>query len=226
MKRVNVEVWSDFVCPWCWIAKRRFEKAVHEMAQEVDVVVTYRAYRLAKGAQPAAFKAALYQKFGNTQAAEGMMGTVAKYGANEGLKYNFDTMRFGDTSDAHAVVKSITLPEDKQRVVERLYQAATTDGIDIFDRKVLISLVSELNLASNEIAFDSPKIAAEIASDELEVNKLSSGVPLFIFDGKFQLSGAREVTAFENALRRTANDVPEAIVDVAGTGCSVDGCTM
>lgn len=226
MKSVNVEIWSDFVCPWCWIAKRRFEKAVIGMKGEVDVIVTYKSYRLAKGAMPDDFKAALYKKFGNATAAEGMMATVGEYGAKEGLQYNFDTMRFGDTSDAHALVKSIKSDEDRHLIIERLYQAATTDGIDIFDREVLNSLVKDLTLSEGALDFDSPQIAAEIASDELQVNKLSSGVPLFIFDGKFQVSGAREVAAFENALRRAANDVPEAIDDVAGTSCSVDGCAV
>ncbi len=226
MKSVNVEVWSDFVCPWCWIAKRRFETAVHEMAEEVNVIVTYKSYRLAKGSKPDDFKTALYKKFGNATAAEGMMATVGEYGAREGLQYNFDTMRFGDTSDAHALVKSIKSAEDKHLLIERLYQAATTDGIDIFDREVLISLVKDLGISVNTLDFDSPQIADEIAGDELQVNKLSSGVPLFIFDGKFQVSGAREVAAFENALRRAANDVPETIDEGPGTSCSVDGCAI
>jgi predicted DsbA family dithiol-disulfide isomerase len=226
MKSVNVEIWSDFVCPWCWIAKRRFEKAVLEMAKEVDVIVTYKSYRLAKGSIPDDFKSALYKKLGSAIPAEGMMSTVSEYGANEGLKYNFDTMRFGDTSDAHALVKSIKSPKDKHLIIERLYQAATTDGIDIFDREVLISLVKDLKISESTLDFDSTQIAAEIARDELEVNRLSSGVPLFIFDGKFQVSGAREVAAFQNALRRAANDAPESFEDVAGTSCSVDGCAI
>lgn len=181
------------------------------MAEEVEVIVTYKSYRLAKGSTPDSFKAALYKKFGNATAAEGMMATVSEHGVREGLQYHFDTMRFGDTSDAHALVKSIKSDEDKHLIIERLYQAATTDGIDIFDREALISLVKDLELSESALNFDSPQIAAEIAWDELEVNRISSGVPLFIFDGKFQISGAREVAAFENALRRAANDVANII---------------
>jgi predicted DsbA family dithiol-disulfide isomerase len=108
MKRVNVEIWSDFACPWCWIAKRRFEKAVQNLTGKIEVTVTPKAYRLAKGMKPADFQMAVQQKFGNAAAARQMMDTVAGHGAREGLTYNFGTMRFGDTRDAHALVKSVT----------------------------------------------------------------------------------------------------------------------
>jgi len=64
MKKVHVEIWSDYVCPWCWIAKRRFEQAVASLAGQVEVVVTNKAYRLAKGMAPMDYQTALYQKLG------------------------------------------------------------------------------------------------------------------------------------------------------------------
>lgn len=101
MKKVSVEVWSDFVCPWCWIAQRRFEKAVTALAGQVEVSITTKSYRLAKGVMPTDFKSALHRKFGNSAAADRMMAAVWDGGRGEGLAYNFDTMRFGDTSTAH-----------------------------------------------------------------------------------------------------------------------------
>lgn len=226
MKRVSVEVWSDFACPWCWIAKRRFEKAVLGLAGKVDVIVTPKSYRLAKGVVPGDFKEAIYLKFVSNTAAEQMMSMVAEHGAKEGLKYNFDTMRFGDTSDAHALVKSIVSPKDKHIAIERIFQAYTTDGIDIFNREVLISLVKDLKFFGGTLNFDSTQIAYEIAQDELEANRISNGVPLFVFNGDFHLSGARGVAEFENALLRAAEDVPESLDDVAGQSCGIDGCTI
>lgn len=226
MKRVNVEVWSDFACPWCWIAKRRFEKAVQGLAGQLEVIVTPKSYRLAKGMAPADFKEVLHQKFGNAIAAERMMAALAENGAMEGLTYNFGTMRFGDTSDAHALVKSIGATEDRLRIIERIYQAATTDGIDIFDREVLVSLAEELGLSGISLDFDSQKILSEISDDELEANRVANGVPLFVFNGKFHLSGALEVAVFEKALLEAAIDMPEPLNDVAGSSCSIDGCEI
>lgn len=225
MKRVNVEVWSDFVCPWCWIAKRRLESAIAGVAGRVEVVVTPRAYRLAKGMAPQDFKNALYSKFGDATAADRMMSAVAENGAIEGLAYNFDTMRFGDTSAAHALVKGIESPEDRQRVIERLYQAATTDGINIFDRAVLVSLAEEAGVSITSLDLDSRQLASEIARDELAANRIANGVPLFVFNGKSYLSGAREVAAFEKALLDAAAEVPEPFHGDAGASCSIDGCT-
>jgi predicted DsbA family dithiol-disulfide isomerase len=224
MKRVNVEIWSDFACPWCWIAKRRFEKAALGLAGQLEIIVTPKAYRLAKGMAPADFQTVLNQKFGSAAAAERMMTAVAETGAKEGLTYNFGSMRFGDTSDAHALVKSIGAAEDRQRIIERIYQAYTTDGIDIFDRKVLVSLAKEMGLSEASPDFGSSQIASEIARDEQEANKIANGVPLFVFNDKFHLSGAREVAVFEKALLEAAIDVPEPLDDGAGASCSIDGC--
>ncbi|AFQ52183.1 DsbA family oxidoreductase [Burkholderia cepacia] len=225
MKQVNVELWSDFVCPWCWIAKRRFEKAVFGLTGQLEVIVTPRAYRLAKDVAPVDFKVVLHRKFGNVAAAEQMMVAVAENGAAEGLTYNFNTMRFGDTSDAHALVKSIRAPEDRLRIIERIYQAATTDGVDIFDRNVLASLTREIGLSETSFDFDFSEIASEIAKDELMANRIANGVPLFVFNNKFHLSGAREVAVFEKALIEAAIDVAEPADDVATASCGINGCT-
>lgn len=226
MKRINVEIWSDFACPWCWIAKRRFETAVLGLAGQLEVIITPKSYRLAKGMAPADFQKALHQKFGNGVAAEQMMAAVAEKGAKEGLTYNFGRMRFGDTSDAHALVKSVGAPADRQRIIEQIYQAYTTDGIDIFDREVLVSFAREMGLSETSLDFDSSQIASEIARDEQEAEKIANGVPLFVFNDKFHLSGAREVAVFEKALLDAAIDVPEPLDDGAGASCSINGCAI
>jgi predicted DsbA family dithiol-disulfide isomerase len=156
MKTVNVTIWSDFVCPWCWIAKRRFDRAVAALNGEVEVVVTAKAYRLAKGTTPIDYTRALHGKFGNPAAADQMMAAVAENGRQEGLVYNFPTMRFGDTSDAHALLKSIADIGVRERVSERLYRAATTDGLDIFDREMLLALAAEAGAVDLAVDFASP----------------------------------------------------------------------
>lgn len=223
MKRVNVTVWSDFVCPWCWIAKRRLERAVAAMAGQVEVVVTPKAYRLAKGMAPQNFKTALHRKFGNVISADRMMSAVAENGVTEGLTYNFDTMRFGDTSAAHTLIKSIESPEGARRMIERLYRAATTDGINIFDTEMLAVLAKEVGVSTTSFDLESPRLAADIARDELEAGKVANGVPLFVFNNRFHLSGAREAAVFEKALLDAAIDMPEPFEE-AGATCGIHGC--
>ncbi|PJX22227.1 disulfide bond formation protein DsbA [Advenella sp. S44] len=222
MKKVSVEVWSDFVCPWCWIAKRRFDKAIASLLGKVDVSVTFKAYRLAKGAEPLEYRTALSQKFPSREAVERFMAIVGQNGVQEGLIYNFETMRFGDTTLAHALVKSIDSQALKLALTERIYKAATTDGCDIFDRDVLVSLAKEVGATDVAKDFINPTIISEIANDEVSANSIANGVPLFLFNGNAYVSGARDVAVFEKALLDTAVDSPEAIA----TSCSIDGCSI
>lgn len=226
MKTVNVEVWSDFVCPWCWIAKKRFEKAVTSLAGQVQVVVTNRAYRLARGVLPMDYKGALYQKLGGAAAADRMMGAVIANGLGEDLVYNFDTMRFGDTTAAHSLIKRIDEPRVAQRMMERLYKAVTTDGLDIFDREVLCSLAKEVGVADTTFDLGSARIAAEIQRDESQASRIANGVPLFLFNSSVFVSGAQEVGVFKRAILDVAREAPEAMVGVGdGESCGIDGCS-
>ncbi|PDS59932.1 disulfide bond formation protein DsbA [Rhizobium anhuiense] len=225
MKTVNVEVWSDFVCPWCWIAKRRLEKAIAGLAGKVEVSVTTNSYRLARGMAPIDYTRALHQKFGNPAAANGMMAAVGENGLSEGLAYNFETMRFGDTSDAHVMIKSIASSALADRLIERIYKAATTDGIDIFDRKALMTLAKETGVTDLDFDFDSQSVAYEIVSDEARANSIANGVPLFLFNDKLYISGAQPVAVFEKALMDAAVEKPEASGFADGAVCSADGCS-
>ncbi|HAP3218412.1 TPA: DsbA family oxidoreductase, partial [Escherichia coli] len=103
MPRISVDVWSDYVCPWCWIAKKRFEKGLEEFEYSKQVDVRHHSYRIASDHPPIPFRSALYQKFGGEHGAELMMNQIESTGKSEGLIYNFDTMLFGDTREAHTL---------------------------------------------------------------------------------------------------------------------------
>lgn len=226
MKTVNVQVWSDFVCPWCWIAKKRFDKAVASLAGQVQVVVTNRAYRLGSGVFPMDYKSILHQKLGGAAAADRMMAAVSANARTEGLVYNFNTMRFGDTTQAHALLKHINEPLIAERLMERLYKAATTDGLDIFDQDVLISLAKEVGVTDTSFDLGSARIAAEIQRDENEASRHANGVPLFLFNGSVYVSGAREVGVFERAIQDAAREAPEEMTGAGeGESCGIDGCS-
>ncbi len=98
MKQVNVTVWSDFVCPWCWIAKRRLERAAKSLEQQVAVVFDYKSYRLGRGTSPMDYRKAIAMKLGNSQAAAQLIEAVSAQAGMEGLTYNFEGMQFGDTT--------------------------------------------------------------------------------------------------------------------------------
>lgn len=221
MKKITVEVYSDFVCPWCWIAKKRLEKAIGALPSDVEVEVVPRAYRLAKGMQPIAFEKALVLKTGSQARAQVFMEAIQEVASLEGLDYRFDVMRFGDTSAAHQYVKAISSPTLQAKYVERLYAAGTTEGRDIFDERTLKDLAAEVG-ASDLFGFDSSEAA--ILSDEATVKGLGTGIPLFVVNGNRYLSGAQEVEVFSKVLKSAVEDLSNDGESVSGASCSISGC--
>ncbi|MET3677782.1 MULTISPECIES: DsbA family oxidoreductase [Pseudomonas] len=222
MKKITVEVWSDFVCPWCWIAKKRLEKAIDDLKDEVEVEIVPRAYRLAKGMTPVSFNQALVQKTGSQGRADMFMDAVRESAALEGLEYKFHVMRFGDTSAAHQYVKAISAPALQERYVERLHLAGTTEGKDIFNERVLWDLATEVG-ATDLVGFDSAEAA--ILSDEAAVNGLGTGIPLFMINGNRYISGAQEPAVFTKVLRAAMEELSSDEEAISATSCSITGCS-
>ncbi len=222
MKKITVEVWSDFVCPWCWIAKKRLEQAIDALGGQVEVEIVPRAYRLAKGMSPIPFKEALVQKTGSQGRADVFMRAIRGAASREGLDYRFDVMRFGDTSAAHQYVKAIADPALQVRYVERLYLAGTTEGKDIFNARVLRDLAIEIG-ATDLIGFDSAEAA--ILSDETAVSSLGTGIPLFVINGNRYISGAQEPAVFTKVLRAAIEELSSDEEAISATSCSISGCS-
>lgn len=225
MKHVNVIVWSDFVCPWCWIAKRRAERAAKAVVGDIAVSFEYRAYRLGRGEQPTDYRRAIERKLGNAQVAARLMSAVSDQAAQENLIYSFDAMRFGDTTLAHALVKSVESAADQHRLIELISMAGISDGRDIFDRDVLRGIGQEAGLDVNALKLDDPLVHKVIARDERDAGRIANGVPLFVFNDSLYLSGAQPLDVFEQAIRRAAEQAPlEEVATDDGASCSIDGC--
>ncbi|MCW3698907.1 DsbA family oxidoreductase [Burkholderia cenocepacia] len=225
MKKITVDVWSDFVCPWCWIAKKRLERAIENLPAQVQIVVTNKAYRIARGLAPMDFRQALLQKFGSESSARSMMQAVADNGAMEGLVYNFNTMRFGDTADAHALVKGVESADDQHALIEVLMKSSITDGLNIFDRGTLKDIALQTGIPEAVVeacVFEHSKIE----HDEMEANRVANGVPLFVFNSKFYLSGAQPLEVFQQALNRAIDAAPEEVSVGSGPSCDMGGCRI
>ncbi|GLO54055.1 isomerase [Pseudomonas putida] len=222
MKKITVEVWSDFVCPWCWIAKKRLGQAIDDLKDEIEVEIVPRAYRLARGMTPISFNEALVQKTGSQARADVFMEAVRESAALEGLDYRFDVMRFGDTSAAHQYVKAISDPALQARYAERLYLAGTTEGRNIFDERVLRDLATEVG-ANDLVDFDSAQAA--ILRDEAAVNGLGTGIPLFVINGNRYISGAQEPAVFTKVLRAAMEELSSDEEAISATSCSITGCS-
>ncbi|MGE8099902.1 DsbA family oxidoreductase [Pseudomonas fluorescens] len=227
-KKYVVDIWSDFVCPWCWVAKRRFEKALDRFDEKDSVQINIRAYRLAANHTPEPMIAALKRKLGNSDTAEAMMSTVIKYGNDAGLDYRFATMQFGDTTDAHVLVKAVDDPAVKKRLLEALYEQSTTHGKSLFDRSSLEAIAREVGVSEESIklAWSSAELRAEMEEDEHFVARLGSGVPMFVFNNEFSLPGAQPEAVFLEALNKMQAKVQVRDDNFIGQVCGIDGCKI
>jgi len=227
--QITVDIWSDFVCPWCWIAKKRFEKGLDAFEHKNQVTIQYHSYRLASGLTPQPFKDALYKKFGGKSGADAMMNHVKSAGELEGLIYNFNSMLFGDTLDAHAIVKLAQQKGVGELLTEKFFKASITEGKSIFDHKVLVELANEVGVPREEAnsAFSNISLKQEVLKDEASAHAMgASGVPLFIINNKYSISGAQPIETFLSALEQVWEEKQNELVITEGQSGGINGCSI
>lgn len=227
--QITVDIWSDFVCPWCWIAKKRFEKGLDAFEHKNQVTIQYHSYRLVNGLTPQPFKDALYKKFGGKSGADAMMSHVKSAGELEGLIYNFNSMLFGDTLDAHAIVKLAQQKGVGELLTENFFKASITEGKSIFDHKVLVELANEVGVPREEAnsAFSNISLKQEVLKDEASAHAMgASGVPLFIINNKYSIGGAQPIETFLSALEQVWEEKQNELMITEGQSCGINGCSI
>jgi predicted DsbA family dithiol-disulfide isomerase len=206
---VEVEIWSDIACPWCYIGKRRFEAALAEFEHRDEVHVRWRSFELdpeAPSERVGDRAERLAQKYGMTieqaRAAEQQLTGVA---ADEGLAFRFDIARSGTTFDAHRVVH---LAEDhglQDAMKERLLRAYFIEGELMSDHDTLVRLAAEVGLEEQEIheLLAGDRYAQEVRDDERTADQFGiSAVPTFVVDRRLGASGAQPPDALLELLRQ------------------------
>jgi len=216
---MQIDVWSDVVCPFCYIGKAALDRAIAQTGAQVTVV--HRAFRLQPGEKPVPVSDMLARKYGLTgAAAQASQQRVIDMAAQLGLEFHLDGTLIGDTVDAHKLLALAGEKGVQRPLLERLYSAYFTKRLPIFDRETLLSLGEESGLkrADMDAALASPAIEARVAADQQQAQGYGiRGVPFFVFDGKYAVSGAQPVEAFVQALQTSG-----AISD--GAACDVNGC--
>lgn len=205
---MNVEIWSDIACPWCYIGKRRFEAALAQFEHRDEVTVTWRSFELDPEAPPEREgdrAQRLADKYGMTldqaQAAERELTETA---AADGLEFRFDRARSGNTFDGHRLVHLAAAQGRGDEMKERLLRAYFTEGELIGDRDTLVRLAVEVGLDADDVgqALDGTWFADEVRRDESDAVALGiSAVPTFIVDRAIGGSGAHPPQALLGLLR-------------------------
>lgn len=218
MEALTIDVVSDVVCPWCYLGKARLELAIAEVQDEIGVDVNWRPYRLNPDIPPEGIdhRANLIAKLGGAQQVEQAHAMLADLGRQVGIVFDFDAVKISpNTLDAHRLIHWAAMEgrDIQDRVVSALFRANFEEGRNVGDAAVLLDVAEtaglDRGLVQNLLSSDADRdtLLSEIdAARKMGVN----GVPFFIFDGQYAVSGAQMPDVLAGALRDIARMKAEA----------------
>jgi predicted DsbA family dithiol-disulfide isomerase len=198
-----LEVFADTICPWCYIGKRRLQRVLSQRPQP-DLVIRWRAFQLNPGMSMAGMDRAQYlaAKFGSTERAERVYANVTRVGLSEGIDFSFGRItRTPNTLRSHRLVQAAARIGRENALLDLLYEAYFSKGVDIGGTATLVALGVRSGLSAEvaQAAVDGlPEIDTALSEDFQSRRLGITGVPYFIFNGRFGLSGAQEAEVLSN----------------------------
>ena len=231
---MKVEIWSDVVCPFCYVGKRKFEKALGEFAHRDDVQIEWKSFQLTPDFVPTpgeSMHAMLAKKKGVSEAEGRRMNDQMTMIAKEvGLNYNFDNTIPANTFLAHQLIHFAAHQGQQATMKERLFAAYYLEGRDLNELDTLLNLTAELGLDTDAArqALEAGTYANEVRRDEYEAQQIGvRGVPFFVFEDKYAVSGAQPSEVFAEVLDKVWDEnhpktQPTMLAD--GPACGPDGC--
>lgn len=208
-KPLTIEIWSDIVCPWCYIGRRRFETALNQFPHRDQVEIIWRSFQLDPSAPrdyPGTAHDFLMQRYGlSRQQAEARHAQVTALAAQEGLDYHFDRACPVNSFDAHRLLQLAARHGRQSEMKERLQKAYFTDGLLISDHETLVQLAVEVGLDAAEVR---QMLAGDAYTGDVQADIRRAamfgirGVPFFVLNEQYGVSGAQETAVFLDALEQ------------------------
>lgn len=206
---MKIEIWSDYVCPFCYIGKRKLETALNEFRGKDRVEIEFKSYQLDPETPKYSgqnFYESMGAKFGSAEQAKQMTASIAEQAKEVGLEFNFATMKPTNTFDAHRLAKFAKEHGRESVLAEKLLYANFTESKDIGDAETLAEIAADAGLPKEEalaVVKNEGTYADEVRHDIEEAQKLGvQGVPFFVFNRKYAISGAQPPEAFTQALEK------------------------
>lgn len=233
---MKIEIWSDIACPWCYIGKRRFENALASFEHRDDVDVHWRSYQL-DPSLPEHFDGTETEYLSQMKGMPAsqvrqMFGHVTEQASGEGLNYDFDAVVVANSFTAHRFLHLAKEHGVMDQAKETLLSGHFEHGEDIGSVDYLASVGVGLGLDENQVreALNSDRFADDVRADIAEARALGvQGVPFFVLDRKYGISGAQPVEVFTNALQQAWTDSHPLVMandDGGGQTCGPDGCAV
>ena len=231
---MKVEIWSDVVCPFCYVGKRKFEHALGEFAHRADVQVAWRSFELRPDAAPTpgeSAHASLARHKGISEAEARRLGEhVTQLAKEVGLPYDFDRAVPANTFLAHQLIHFGAHHGRQDATKERLMAAYYLEGQNLNELATLGKLAAEIGLdaAAAEQALRAGTYAPAVRRDEYEAQQIGvRGVPFFVFDDKYAVSGAQPSEVFAEVLAKVweeSHSQARPVLLTDGPACGPDGC--
>lgn len=232
---MKIEIWSDVICPFCYIGKRNFEAALEQFADKKNIEVIWKSFQLDPAIPEVATESytdyLVKRKGMAVEQVQGMLSNVTQMATQVGLDYHLDQSIIVNSLKAHQLIQFAKLKNLGSEAEERLFKAFFIEGKNIADTETLVQLGKDFGLDESEIKanLEDEKYKYEIAQDIQEAQNIGvTGVPFFIFDRKYAVSGAQPAEAFLETLNKSfvewRKSNPEAILEITeGKSCTVDG---
>lgn len=236
---MKIEVWSDYVCPFCYIGKRRLELALEQFPHKDQVEVEFKSFQLdpntPKYSEQSIYEA-LATKFGTTeeQVREMNKGMIAQ-AADIGLTYNYDNMKPTNTFDAHRIAKFAKTVGKEKELTENLLHGYFTDSKNVGDLETLADIAEASGIDREkalEVLNDEKAFAVDVKNDQIIAQQLRiTGVPFFVINQKYAISGAQPLETFTSALEKVweeENPKPlfEDLSQDTGAVCTDESCII
>lgn len=230
-----IDIWSDVVCPWCYVGKRRLETALQKFSHRNAVRITWHPFELDPSAPrsyppESTYAERLGRKYGKTTAAaQAMLDQMVATAAKEGIVMDFSIARPGNTLDAHRLLTFALSKNLQNELKERLLRASFTEGQSIGDRATLAHLASEVGLEETACLrmLESDQYKEDVRTEETEARKLKiTGVPFFVMGRTYAIGGAQSSDILLKILEKTWSEGHTEIEVEEAPSCDADGCRI
>lgn len=228
---MKVEIWSDVVCPFCYIGKRKFEKALEGFAAKDKVEIEWKSFQLDPDMKPIEGQSVHEylgrRKGGTTADGKRMNDGMAAIAKEVGLEYDFDNAIISNTLTAHRLLHFAKEQGVQNEMKERLFKAYYTEGKNIGDINTLVQLAEEVGLKPDAVreALESGAYEEDVRKDQYYAYQVGvQGVPFFVFNNKYAVSGAQPPEVFAQVLDKVwQEEKPVLVVDQGAGFCDIDG---
>lgn len=230
---MEIHIWSDVRCPFCYVGKRKFEKSIENFEHKDKIKVHWHSFELDPNikTEPGvnSIDHLALSKGISRANAEQMMGHVVKTAEDTDLVFNFDKSVVANSFNAHRLIQFAQSKGFGNQIEEAMFKAHFTDGTNIDDKQELLKIAENIGLDKKETqsVLDSDQFSDVVREDEINAQKLGiRGVPFFVFNNKYAVSGAQPVDVFDEVLEtswKEFNQSDSPFIVSEGQSCDVDG---